>query len=124
MDILFNEFKNSSLYDSFIKNNSGIGNLKIRAYTASLALPVADLEVIVSSKIDDMNVIFFKGKTDASGMIENIKLPAPALGNNLVVPNTITYDIEAGGLNYSVNMYDGICVVQNINMVLGDNYGS
>ena len=123
MDILYDEFKNSRLYDSFIINNSGIGNLKIRAYTASLALPVADLEVVVSSKIDNMNVIFFRGKTDNSGMIENIKLPAPILGNNLVVPNTITYNVLAGGKTFSVNMYDGICVVQNINMVLGDNNG-
>ena len=123
MDILFDEFKNSSLYDSFIKNNSGIGNLKIRAYTASLALPVADLEVTISSLIDNMNVIFFKGKTDKSGMIENIELPAPVLGNNLVIPNTITYNILAGSKSFSVNMYDGICVVQNINMVLGDNNG-
>ena len=123
MDILFDEFKNSSLYDSFIKENSGIGNLKIRAYTASLALPVADLEVTISSLIDNMNVIFFRGKTDKSGMIENIELPAPVLGNNLVVPNTITYNILAGGNRFSVNMYDGVCVVQNINMVLGDNNG-
>lgn len=124
MDILFDEFKNSSLYNSFIENNRGIGNLKIRAYTASLALPIAGLEVIVSSFIDDMNVIFFKGKTDASGMIEKIELPAPLVGNNLVIPNTITYNIVAGGNSYSVNMYDGICVVQNINMVLGDNNGN
>ena len=123
MDILFDDFKNSSLYDSFIKENSGIGNLKIRAYTASLALPVADLEVTISSLIDNMNVIFFRGKTDKSGMIENIELPAPVLGNNLVVPNTITYNILAGGNRFSVNMYDGVCVVQNINMVLGDNNG-
>lgn len=121
MDILFDEFKNSSLYDSFIKNNSGIGNLKIRAYTASLALPVADLEITISSLIDNMNVIFFRGKTDKSGMIENIELPAPVLGNNLVIPNTITYNILAGNNKFSVNMYDGICVVQNINMVMGES---
>ena len=124
MDILFDEFKKSSLYESFMKENSGIGNLKIRAYTASLALPVSGLEVVVSSLVGDMNVIFYRGKTDASGMIENIELPAPALGNNLVIPNTIKYDIKAGGVTYSVNMYDGICVIQNINMVLGDNNGN
>ena len=124
MDIIFDEFKKSSLYESFMKENSGIGNLKIRAYTASLALPVSGLEVVVSSLVGDMNVIFYRGKTDASGMIENIELPAPALGNNLVIPNTIKYDIKAGGVTYSVNMYDGICVIQNINMVLGDNNGN
>ena len=122
--MLFDEFKNSSLYESFISVNSGIGNLKIRAYTASLALPVADLEVTVSTLYDNKNIIFFKGKTDTSGIIDNIELPAPPLGNNLIIPNTIIYNISAGDFNYSVNMYDGICVVQNINMVIGDKYGS
>ena len=61
-------------------------------------------------------------------MIPNIKLPAPSLTNNLEIPNTITYEIEAfmgnNRSNFSVNMYDGICVVQNINFVPGDNYGN
>ena len=52
-----------------------------------MALPVSGLDVVVSTKYDGMNIIFFRGKTDASGMIENIKLPAPVLGNNLVIPN-------------------------------------
>lgn len=124
MDILFDEFKSTSSYKSFIDINSGVGNLKIRAYTASLALPVSGLDVVVSTKYDGMNIIFFRGKTDASGMIENIKLPAPVLGNNLVIPNTIEYTVSAGGNKYFVNMYDGICVVQNINNVLGDNNGN
>ena len=123
-DILFDEFVKSSLYDSFMRENSGIGNLKIRAYAASLALPVSGLEVTVSTIVDNYNVIFFTGKTDASGMIENIELPAPILGNNLVIPNTITYNILAGNNNYSVNMYDGICVIQNINSILGDINGN
>ena len=107
-----------------MRENSGIGNLKIRAYAASLALPVSGLEVTVSTIVDNYNVIFFTGKTDASGMIENIELPAPILGNNLVIPNTITYNILAGNNNYSVNMYDGICVIQNINSILGDINGN
>lgn len=124
MDILFDDFKKTTSYESFININRGIGNLKIRAYAASLALPVSSLEVVVSTMFDGMNIIFFRGKTDVSGMIENIILPAPILGNNLVIPNTIVYDINAGGNKYSVNMYDGICVVQNINYVPGDNNGN
>ena len=123
-DILFSDFKDTDLYNEFIRINSGSGMLKIRAYAASLALPVSDLDIVISTVFNDMNIVFFEGKTDKSGMIENISLPAPELGDNLIVPNTITYNILAGNKNFSVNMYDGVCVVQNINYVPGEVYGS
>ena len=51
-------------------------------------------------------------------------MPVPKLDiNNMDVPNTITYDIEATyepdniDTIYKVNMYENICVVQNINIV-------
>lgn len=123
-----NEFKKTKDYDVFIKNNPGVGNLKIRAYAASEALPVSGLNIVVSSVISNTKVIFYEGVTDASGMIPNISLPAPSLTSNLEIPNTLKYDIEAymNGVsrNFSVNMYDGICVVQNINFVPGENYGN
>ena len=63
-------------------------------------------------------------KTDSSGMVENIVLPAPKINvNNMEVPNTIDYEITAISDDnlkrqvYHVNMYDGICVVQNINYI-------
>lgn len=122
------EFKNSNEYMDFIRKNPGIGNLKIRAYTASEALPVSGLNIIVSSIIAGNRIIFYSGKTDTSGMIPNIKLPAPSLTSNLEIPNTLTYDIEAfignNRSNFSVNMYDGVCVVQNINFVPGDSNGN
>ena len=123
-NILFDDFVKTSYYENFMKTNSGSGMLKIRAYAASLALPVSDLEVIVSTVVGDMNVIFFDGKTDKSGMIDAIELPTPPLGNNLIVPNAITYKIVCGNNDFFVNMYDGICVVQNINYVPGDFNGS
>lgn len=123
-----NEFMKTNEYLDFIKKNPGIGNLKIRAYAASEALPVSGLNIIVSSIISNTRVIFYNGTTDASGMIPTIKLPAPSLTDNLEIPNTVTYDIEAfignNKSNFSVNMYDGICVVQNINFVPGENYGN
>ena len=77
------------------------------------------------TSIDDKNVIFFDGETDASGVVEILLLPAPRLFDNLVVPNTATYKITAGDRDsFIVNMYDGICVVQNINYVPGEVYGS
>lgn len=126
-----NEFHvvNPVSYENFIKKNSGKGNLKVHAYAASEALPVSGLRIIVSTSIEGEKVIFFDGKTDASGMIESLSLPAPSIAfNNLEVPNSTLYTIEAISekeeQNYSVNMYDGICVVQNINFIPGGMYGS
>lgn len=123
-------FINSKSYQDFIKNNPGKGNLKIRAYAASEALPVSGLKIVVSSEIDNQKIIFFEGVTDASGMIETISLPAPKLEvNNLDVPVTTKYEIDAyfddnSKKIYFINMYDGICVVQNINYIPGVDYGS
>jgi hypothetical protein len=118
------EFMKSSEYVDFIKKNPGTGNLKIRAYSASEAIPVVGLNIIVSSIISGKKIIFYNGITDASGMIPTIKLPCPSLLDNLEIPNTVKYDIEVvGGNTFSVNMYDGVCVVQNINYI-GDVYGN
>lgn len=122
------EFKNSSEYKEFIRNNPGSGRLKIRAYAASEALPVVGLSIVVSSLVGNTRVIFFNGTTDASGMIPIITLPAPSLLDNLEVPKTIKYDIDASmgnnRNNFTINMYDGVCVVQNINFVPGEDYGN
>ena len=124
------EVLNSDYYKNFIRINSGKGNLKIHAYAASEALPVSGLKVVVSSLIENKKVIFYEGYTDASGMIETLSLPAPKLSfDNLSVPTTVSYDIDASfkGENlpiiFHVNMYDGVCVVQNINYVPGGVYG-
>lgn len=124
-----NEFMKTNEYNEFIKNNPGIGKLKIRSYAASEALPVEGLNIVVSSIINNNKIIFFTGKTDGSGMIPTISLPTPSLISNLEIPNTIKYDIEAymdssNKSNFSVNMYDGVCVLQNINFIPGDNYGN
>lgn len=124
------EVLNSDYYKNFIRINSGKGNLKIHAYAASEALPVSGLKVVVSSVIENKKVIFYEGYTDASGMIETLSLPAPKLSfDNLSVPTTVSYEIDASfkGENlpiiFHVNMYDGVCVVQNINYVPGGVYG-
>ena len=116
-------FINSDIYKDFIKENPSRGNLRIRAYTASGALPVSGLKVVISTEYDDSNIIFFEGKTNESGLIEKISLPAPKLiTDNLDVPNKTTYEIlaiyEKEDLNkvYKVNMYEDVCVIQNINV--------
>ena len=118
-------FYNPMEFTSFSLENTGIGKLKIRAYAANEALPVEGLHIVVTSKIDDKDVIFFDGKTDSSGLIEVIELPAPKNDDNMIIPKTTTYMIIVDSKDkYVVDMYDGICVVQNINYVPGGFYGN
>ena len=115
------EFKKTDKYDEYIKENPGIGMLKIRAYAAREAVPVSGVKIEVSNEIDGMEVIFYSGVTDESGMTDKINLPVPKLDtNNMNLPNKMVYQFKASyPLNNfrmisSINMYDGICVVQNI----------
>ena len=99
-------------------------NVTQRAYAANGAVPIEGLKIIVSTKINQNNFIFFEGSTNESGVIEKIVLPAPKINaNNLEAPNKLTYEIKASYLNndiqkvYRVNIYENIYVVQNISIV-------
>lgn len=118
-----NNFINSDVYKKFIKENPSRGSLRIRAFAASEAIPIKGLKVLVSTEYDNNNIVFFEGETNESGIIEKITLPAPKLiTDNLDVPNKTTYEILATyapeKLNkvFKVNMYEDVCVVQNINV--------
>lgn len=118
------KFIDSESYEDFMKVNSSNGNLRIRAYAASQALPIKGLKVIVSKIIDNNEVVFFEGFTNESGLTERISLPAPKLDPNILdVPNKATYDIYASyqmdnfNQKYEVNIYDGVCVLQDISIV-------
>lgn len=117
-------FKNTNSYQNFINANPSEGYLKIRASAASGALPISGLRIVVSKMIDNNNIIFFEGVTDASGVIERITLPAPKLDpNNLDAPRSATYEVKAtyepNNLNeiYRINIYENIYVIQTINVV-------
>ena len=115
-------FINSDIYKRFMDENTGRGNLNIKASFANQALPITNLRVIVSKEIENINVVFFDGVTNISGIIGKIILPTPPLDNDdLVAPKMTIYKITTVYNNkeysYNVNMYDGICVVQNINIV-------
>ena len=117
-------FKNTSLYQDFNKENPVKGNLRIRAYAANQAIPVSGIKIIISLIYQNNKIVFFEGVTNDSGIIERISLPAPRLvADNLLAPNKLTYDIDAtyepDNLNqkYKINIYEDICVVQNINIV-------
>ena len=115
---------NNSFYQSFKKNYPGIGRLKIRAYGANEAIPISGLKIIVSTIYDDKKLIFFDGYTNDSGIVEKIELPTPKYDiNDLVVPESIIYIVDAiykvdnSEQEFNVNMYDGVCVLQNISII-------
>lgn len=123
--ILFSDekFKQTESYKTFISNNPDNSNLKIQASRANNAMPVADVEVIISHIIDEYKVIFFDGKTNESGIIENISLPVPKLDtNDMNIPLSTTYNIEAiytkenVDILYKAKMFSGIDAIQNIDI--------
>ena len=114
-------FVNSEIYKNYIKDNPTKGYLKIRAFTANQAIPISGLNITVSKIINNNNVIFYKGKTNSSGIIEKITLPTPRLDpDNLDTPKSTAYEIIATYKNnnkiYKINMYENIYVVQDINI--------
>lgn len=129
------ELDNLLEYQEFIKENEGIGYLRIRAYGANEAVPIEGMNIEVSTIIgEDTKLIYFDGVTDSSGMIKRIELPAPKeSSDNLITPKWTVYNIRATydgeEENFKVNLYDGICVQQIINivpntLVRGISYGN
>lgn len=124
------KYMTTDSYKNFMASNPGRGNLRIRAFAASQAIPISGLKITVSKIIDNNKIIFFEGITNESGLIDRIVLPAPITNpNNLDVPNKTNYDVRAvlekDNINnlYLVGMYDKVCVVQNINIVPEMEYG-
>ncbi len=78
MDLItYDEFKNTDSYDEFIKNNPSLGSFKVQVSMGSGGVPVSGATVLVTKEIDGKKVLFYKGVTDESGMVDNIKVPAP-----------------------------------------------
>ena len=81
------------------------------------------MKIIVKTLFEGNEIIFYEGETNKSGLIDKIKLPTPKVVlDNLVVPQEIIYEIDAQypkeniSKTYKISMYEGICVVQNINV--------
>ena len=119
-DINDSDFLNSELYQNFKNLNNGIGWLKIRIYKASEAVPIEGVKVNVYTVYQNKKIYFYQGETDNSGTIEKLSLPAPNIENDLIVPPTIIYTIEIAYENiketYDVRVYEGVCVIQSINL--------
>ena len=132
--ISFDEFKKLDIYNDFIKVNPDLGVLKIEAFTANEGIPIPDTDIVIYKDIGEYNVVFFKGKTDSNGMIDNIYLPAPKKSDSmsLEIPLYTVYEMNAFHIGYetikkySIGMFGDVKVIQYVKMmpegVIEDNY--
>ena len=124
--ISYEEFKNTDLYDDFIKENPDIGHLKVQVFTAYGAIPIAETGVLVTKDIEEYRVVFFQGFTDSSGIISDIPLPAPLTVTSStpdIIPGYTIYDMAAVHEGYqalktfSIGMFGGVNIIQYVKMM-------
>ena len=105
------------------------GTLRIRAYTASGALPVEGATVRVSGALEDNRLVAYSSITDRNGLSDLFVRPAPAVDYSLS-PNPAelpysVYDLEISAPGYyskrinGLTVFAGINSVQLINMIPG-----
>lgn len=114
------EFRNSSIYKTFINNNSGKGVLKVEASTPSEAYPLKGVEIIISKTLGNNKIIFFKGVTNDSGIIDGIVLPAKAMSYEVNDTSDIlytTYDLDANLKEYNLNKDYNVTIFDNIKVI-------
>lgn len=131
--ITYEQFKSMPGYDKFLAENPSEGILKVQAFTADQAIPITDADVYIIKKIDGQDVLFFEGKTDSSGIIDNIILPAPSGAYNIDLfeaPNYTTYDLVFSSdlyhtiKQYEISMFGDVKVLQYIKLKLNETGGN
>lgn len=124
--ISYEDFKKMDLYSDFIRENPDIGHVKVQVFTAYGAIPVSDTQIIITKDIEEYRVVFFQGKTDSSGIISDISLPAPKTVTSAtpeVVPEYTIYDLTAihQGYetlkSYSIGIFGGVNIIQYVKML-------
>ena len=125
MIVGLDEFKKTTEYNNFIKDNPDMGTLKVQAFTAYGAIPVSETEILISKVVGDERVLFFRGFTDSSGIISDIKLPAPYPNEDINLeeePMYTTYDLTAihEGYEtikrYKIAMFGEVRIIQYVKM--------
>ena len=123
--ISYEEFSKTDDYQGFVGVNPKQGSLKVMAFTAYQAIPIENAEIIITKEIGGNNVLFFRGYTDSSGIIDNITLPAPTSGyddNSFQTSSTTSYKLTAikdkydSVKQYIINMIGDVKVLLYIKM--------
>ena len=105
------------------------GTLRVRAYTASGALPVEGATVRISGALESNRLVAYSSITDRNGQSDLFVLPAPSVDYSLSphpaeLPYSV-YDLEITAPGYyskrinGLTVFSGINSVQLINMIPG-----
>ena len=81
----------SEQHPDFTYENNGVGTVKVQVSAANQAFPLEGIEIEISKEINGDEVVFFTGKTNSSGIIDDIYLPAKKGGKNIESANDIIY---------------------------------
>lgn len=106
----------------FMEKNSDTGRLKIQSSLAGGAIPLKDANIVIYKDFNDGRWIFYDGKTNSSGIADNIVLPAPPYKaptpDDVEGPHaTYMMSIEKDGFDpivKPVDIYRGIKTLQPI----------
>ena len=107
-------------YESFRRRNNSAGWLRVQAFAGPQTLPVPDADVLVTRDFVDGVRRFASGKTDQSGVLDGITLPAP--DNTLAQdPGTIQpyalYDIRVSHPDYRTEIYKQVPIFPGIKSI-------
>lgn len=111
---------------AFLQENHQRGVLRLQAFRGQQSIPMEGVRVSVSRPMDERLFLFFEGRTDASGIIDSIVLPAPPRGQSLSPGQpdpSATYRLHAElpqylPLDTTVDIYEGVKTVQPIQLRL------
>ena len=112
-------------YAAYLQENNKQGILRIQAFAARQAIPVAGANVEVSKIIGGVRRLFYLVRTDQSGIADGMILPAPSQSLSLDPgePNPYaTYDVKITHPLYQqeeflqVPIFDGIKSIQPVSL--------
>ena len=125
-EISYETYKESDEFKQFITKNKSNGKLKIQVFCGNQAMPIPNSKIKITKDIDDKTIVFYKGTTNISGIVEDIALPTPNNNYNLEtkeVPSKTIYKITVENdeflpiINQKVGMLNNVKVIQYIKLV-------
>ena len=110
----------------FLSENPEHGILRIQAFRGDQAIPLPNVHITVYKELDGQTHTFFEGDTDESGLIDGIRLPAPARSGSThpgASDPYATYRLAAEHpqfqpLNTTVDIFQNIKTVQPVQLQL------
>ncbi|MDD6221031.1 MAG: hypothetical protein PUB85_08620 [Clostridia bacterium] len=122
-------------YEEYKKTMPKKGFLRVETLSSNGLYPVGNSRVVVCKKLNGDNYCIYDRMTDASGIVDNLELPAPDKNlsmspeRNGMIPYA-TYDVYVEHPNFvktifeNVPIFDGITSIQSVDMVPTVNSGT